>query len=115
VKYLGKTIKTSVVTQKHDQVFWGQEIWIPVQAPIVSSRIVMTAYDSDTAADDTVGSMAFELHEILREAKRTHQFPWFWKDIYGAAPDVSGTHTDEMNKVPEYASHWRGRILMQVA
>ena len=50
----------------------------------------MTVFDSDTASDDTVGSMAFELHKILRESKRTNQFPLFWKYIYGAAPGVSG-------------------------
>lgn len=114
VKYLGKTITTSVVKQQNNEVYWGQEIWIPVQAPLVSSRIVMSVFDSDTASDDIIGSMSFEIHTILQRTRDDNQFPWLWKDIYGAAPDVSGKHTDEMNLVPESASHWRGRILMQV-
>lgn len=115
VNYLGKTIKTSVVQQKNDQVFWGQEIWIPVHAPLVSSRLVMSVFDYDAVdKDDIVGSMCFELQEILRRANETNEFPWLWKDIYGAAPGVTGEHTDKMNTIPEYASHWRGRILMQV-
>lgn len=115
MNYLGKTIKTSVVQQKNDQVFWGQEIWIPVHAPLVSSRLVMSVFDYDAVdSNDIVGSMCFELHEILRRANESNEFPWMWKDIYGAAPGVTGEHTDLMNTIPEYASHWRGRILMQV-
>jgi hypothetical protein len=113
VNYLGKTIKTSVVTQTNDEVFWGQEIWIPVQAPLMSSRIVMSVFDSDTTSDDIIGSMSFELNKILDRCD-TDDCKWKWKDIYGAAPDVGGKHTDLMNSFPEYASHWRGRILMQV-
>lgn len=115
VDYMGKSVKTSVVTQKNDQVYWSQEIWLPVQAPIVSSRVVLTVYDADATTNELVGSMSFEIHKIIKITKEKEEFPWFWKDIYGSALDVSGKHTDEMNKVPEIASHWKGRILMQVA
>lgn len=114
VDYLGKSIKTSVVTQKNDQLYWSQEIWLPVQAPLVSSRIVLSLLDEDTTTNELVGSMSFQIHKIIKLAKQGKEFPWFWKDIYGSAPNVSGKHTDEMNTVPEIASHWKGRILMQV-
>lgn len=115
VKYLGKSIKTSVVTQKNDQVYWAQEIWLPVQFPIVSSRVVMQVYDYDTASDDIVGSISFDVVDIIKKARSGENNTWFWKDIYGAPMGVSGEHTDEMNRVPEIASQWKGRILMQVA
>ena len=114
VNYLGKSIKTSVVTQKKDQVFWAQEIWLPVQYPIVSSRIVMQVYDYDTASDDIVGSVSFDVVDIIKQSQKNDGSDWLWKDIYGSALGVSGKSTDEMNKVPEIASHWKGRILMNV-
>jgi len=87
VNYLGKSIKTSVVTQKKDQVFWAQEIWL---------------------------SISFDVVDIIKQAQKNDGSDWLWKDIYGSALGVSGKSTDEMNKVPEIASHWKGRILMNV-
>lgn len=115
VNYLGKTIKTSTVTQSNEQVFWGQEIWLPIQAPLVSSRIVMSIFDYDsTSGNDIIGSMSFQIDKILNRERKTKKFPWMWKDIYGAPINVKGKHTDEMNRVPEMASQWKGRIFMQV-
>ena len=115
VSYLGKKIQTRTVAQKNGQVMWAQEIWLPVQAPLVSSRLVMQVIDYDSSSsDDMIGSIAFKIHEILQDSKENKEFPWKWRDIYGAPSGVSGKHTDEMNKTPEIASHWRGRILMQV-
>jgi hypothetical protein len=113
INYLGKSIKTSVVTQKNDEAYWSQEIWLPIQAPLVSGRIAMSVYDRDTTVDDLVGSMSFDVQQIIKDSKGGK--PWFWKDIYGAASGVSGSDTDKMNCVPEIASHWKGRILMQVS
>ena len=115
INYLGKTIQTNVVKQTNNQVYWAQELWIPVQTPLVSSRIVLTMYDEDVTTNETVGSMSFQIHEIIKKAKTTKTSPWYWKDIYGAALGVTGKHTEEMNLIPEIASTWRGRVLMQVA
>jgi hypothetical protein len=114
VNYLGKEIKTSVVTMKNDEIFWAQEIWLPVQYPLVSSRIVMTVYDEDPTKYDVVGSIAFDIKKIIEDIETQEDFPWYWKDIYGAPSGYSGTYSDEMDRVPEVASRWRGRILMQV-
>lgn len=114
INYLGKTIQTNVVKQSNNQVYWTQELWIPVQTPLVSSRLVMTVYDEDVTSYDTIGSMSFQIHEIIKKAKTSKDSPWYWKDIYGSAEGVSGKHTDEMNRIPEAASTWRGRVLMQV-
>jgi len=114
VNYLGKQIRTSVITQKNDEVFWAQEIWIPVQYPLVSSRIVMTVFDEDQASNDVVGSMSFDIKKIIELGIENGEFPWLWKDIYSAPSGCSGKYTDEMDAIPEIASAWRGRILMQV-
>ena len=115
VSHMGKKIKTRTVAQKNSQVMWAQEIWLPVQAPLVSGRLVMQVIDYDrTNPDDMIGSITFKIHEILQDSQHNKVFPWKWRDIYGAPSGVSGKHTDEMNKTPEIASNWRGRILMQV-
>lgn len=35
-----------------------------------------------------------------------------WVSLYGAPLGVSGENTDKMNNNPEYASTWKGRILI---
>lgn len=114
VTYLGKTIQTKTIQMKNNTVMWAQEIWLPVQSPLVSGRLVMTVMDYDAgSADDTVGSMAFDVAEILKRYEDNKKFPWYWKDIYGAPVGVTGKNTDEMNAIPELGSTWKGRILMQ--
>ena len=39
---------------------------------------------------------------------------FFWKNIYGAPTSYSGKHCDLMNKEPNSASYWKGRVLMHV-
>ena len=112
---LGKELQTKTITQSNDQAFWGQELWIPVQTPLVSSRLVMSVYDSDVTTDEIVGSMSFQIHEIIKLSKKIKSFPFLWKNIYGSHLGVSGKHTDEMNAIPEIASCFKGRILMQIA
>ena len=111
VNYLGKKIQTRTVAQKDGQVMWAQEIWLPVQSPIVSSRLIwlpvqsplvssrliMQVIDYDSSSsNDFIGSMAFELHEILQKSQDTGESSWKWNDIYGPPNGVSGKHTDEM-------------------
>ena len=114
VKHLGKELKTKVVTQSNEQVFWGQELWIPVQTPLVSSRLVMNVFDSDVTTDEIVGSMSFQIHEIIKLSKKIKSFPYVWKNIYGSHLGVSGKYTDSMNMIPETASWFKGRVLMQI-
>ena len=38
----------------------------------------------------------------------------YWHNLLGAPLDVTGAHTDLMNKNPEFASQWHGRILIQI-
>lgn len=99
---------------KDAKVDWLQEIWIPAQVPIVSSRIRMQIFDQDQASKEIVGTINFNLEDYVKIAESGGDFPFFWKDIYGAPLKVSGDDTDKMNQDPDYASFWKGRILMQV-
>jgi len=68
VNYLGKSCKTSVVTMKDNQVMWRQEIWLPVQAPLVSNRLVMQVLDYDAGrTDEIIGSISFQIEDVLKK------------------------------------------------
>jgi hypothetical protein len=75
----------------------------------MSSRIVMKLYDEDKIADEIVGSMLFNLKEVM--GKKNGLF--FWKNIYGSPLGRMGDNVKTMNNNPEVASTWKGRILMQ--
>lgn len=113
--YMGKNIKTKAVTQKDNEVWWNQEIWLPAQMPIVSSRLIMKLFDKDKLNDEIVGSLKFDLKQYIEMAERGEDFPFYWHDIYGAHKGYGGTVTDQMNNNPEVASFWKGRILIQVS
>ena len=40
---------------------------------------------------------------------------YMWENIYGAPPDTDGDVADKMNDNPEIASHWRGRMLLEIS
>jgi hypothetical protein len=71
---------------------------------------VMKLFDEDKISDEIVGSMLFNIKEII--GKKNGKF--FWKNIYGAPLGRSGDNCKNMNNNPEVGSTWKGRILMQV-
>jgi hypothetical protein len=75
----------------------------------MSGKLLMKLYDKDPISDELVGSMVFNLKEIIGDKNGT----FFWKNMYGSPLDVSGENTTVMNNNPEIASTWKGRILMQ--
>jgi hypothetical protein len=111
MEYMGQKLKTKILTQKEGgSIDWNQEFLIPCQLPIMSSRIVMKLYDEDTIKDEIVGSMLFNLKEVI--GKKNGKY--FWKNIYGSPLGRMGSNVDNMNNNPECASTWKGRILFQV-
>lgn len=114
--YMGKTLKTHVKEQSGGQVLWLEEMLIPAQIPIVSKRIVFRIYDKDNTGDELIGTVAFDIEQIIQkhEDGEDLELGYEWADIYGADPGKSGKHSTAMRKNPEYASQWLGRILMQV-
>lgn len=71
----------------------------------------MKLYDKDKIKDEIVGSIMFNLKEIMSD-KQNGKF--FWRNVYGAPLDMHGEVTDTMNANPDIASTWKGRILVQV-
>ena len=66
--------------------------------------------------DNQIGSLLFSVKKLV---KKVHSVPgdsfFEWYSVYGAPPDSDNDKVaDQMNDNPEMASHWRGRMLVQV-
>jgi hypothetical protein len=53
----------------------------------------MKLYDEDTISDEIVGSLLFNIKDIM--GPKNGMF--FWKNIYGSPLGVSGESTEQMN------------------
>jgi hypothetical protein len=116
--YKTTRLKSSIkVCEEDGECSWNQEFLVPAQKPIIGGRIVFKIYDDDLSGDEIVGSIHFELKDIVPDANevagRLHG-KFDWKNIYGSPLKVRGKMTDKMNENPEIASFWKGRILCQV-
>ena len=76
----------------------------------MTSRVVFKLYDQDPIQDEIIGSMLFNLKDIIGKKNGT----FFWKNVYGSPLGVMGNNVNLMNNNPEVASTWKGRILFQV-
>lgn len=76
----------------------------------MGGRLLFNVWDDDLSGDEIVGSFTLNAKDIMGKKKGM----MFWKNIYGAPLNGSGTHATNMNENPDAASFWKGRILMQV-
>ena len=60
---------------------WNQEIWIPSQIPEVSNCLIFKLMDKDIDGDETVGSIFFDMKEIVEENKNAGPR---WENVYGS-------------------------------
>lgn len=96
--FFKQKLKTSVVTMKDNLVAWDQEMWLPIQWPVASNRLVFKLYDYDkTDTDDLVGSMIFSIKEIVNTVGGAFK----WINLYGAPAGCTGANSDKMNNHPE--------------
>jgi len=108
--FFKQSLKTNVVTMKDNLVQWDQEMLLPIQWPVASNRLVFKLFDYDSAgSDELVSSMIFSIKEIVKVTDRTFK----WLNLYGAPLGRSGNNSVKMNNNPEFASTWKGRILVQ--
>ena len=65
--YKNRKLKTkvSVIEENGPPCDWNQEIWLPAQIPIIQGRIVMKVMDEDDIQDEVVGSLLFDLKDII--------------------------------------------------
>ena len=80
---------------------------------MASDRIVLKVFDEDPVTDEIVGSMFFSLKHIVNDYKEEGSLQWV--NLYGSPLGVRGGNTDKMNDNPEFASTWKGRILMHIS
>ncbi len=77
--------------------------------PVVAGRILLKVYDYDAGKpDELIGSIICNFRHINGK----HNGQVLWENIYGAPKGNSGKNTDLMNKNPELASSWKGRVLL---
>ena len=63
--YKNKKLRTNTVIYKNRPIDWNQEIWYPAQYPVIQNRIVVKLMDEDEIVDEIVGSLFFDVNEIL--------------------------------------------------
>jgi len=55
--YFKNKLKTDKITMKDNLVQWDEEMWLPVQWPVASDRIVFKLFDHNIGSfDELVGS-----------------------------------------------------------
>lgn len=113
--YKKRKLKTKVVVMNEggEPKDWNQEFWIPAQIPVIQKRLVIKVMDEDDVKDEIVGSILFDMQDIL-DGNFKDQF--IWKNIYGSPLGQKNSQAKrDMNENPELASTWKGRILMQIS
>lgn len=88
---------------------------MPAQVPIIGGRLVFKVYDEDALKDEIIGSINYDLKDIIpdangKEGRLNNKFDW--KNIYGSPMDTSNKWADKMDHNPEVATLWKGRILV---
>jgi hypothetical protein len=62
--------------------------------------LVFKVFDEDATADELIGSIHFELKDIVEDAngeKGKLNGAFDWKNIYGSPLNCSGSNTENMN------------------
>jgi Ca2+-dependent lipid-binding protein len=116
-EFKGKTFKTKTISQSKgdDPVMWNTEFWFPAQIPVIQQNIHLYLMDAeDLGYDELAGSCVLKTKEIL--ARVDDDDAYVWKNIYGSPLGQSNSkYKKKMNNDPEYATNWKGRILMHVS
>lgn len=99
---------------RHLAVAWEEELWFPVRMPVMQARLLIEVFDYDLLVrNDRVGSVHLPfagLAQSLEDARPQ------WVNIYGAPNGVEvGKNKNRMNRWPDEASNWRGRLLVSLA
>ena len=78
-----KKLKTKVreMEEGGPPIDWNQEFWLPAQIPIISKRMVLKLMDCDDVSDEVIGSLLFDLQDIVDQK---YKGKFFWKNVYGS-------------------------------
>ncbi|OQS05760.1 dysferlin [Thraustotheca clavata] len=122
--------KTSVITIKGSRNLSAnflEELWIPVRMPTMSRRITLSVRDREIGrSSEVVGQFTYDFYQVpaletdfsdASKAPLLHQTPLRYINIYGP-PLKAKQHSKaslHMQKFPDHASTYRGRILVSLA
>ena len=113
LEFKAKKYKTKVQTQPKGgpPVHWNTEFWLPAQLPVVQPKIEIRLMDADDiGSDEMAGTMCFDTADLIG-GKLNNQF--VWKNVYGSPLNQKNSKAKRaMNEHPEYASQWKGRVLI---
>lgn len=78
--------------------------------------MLLEIFDYNTISDTQIGSLLLSIKKLMAMLKdHGGESMYIWENIYGAPPDTDGDVADKMNDNPEMASHWRGRMLLEIS
>jgi hypothetical protein len=65
--YKNTTLKTKVITQEKGgkPIRFEEEMWIPLQIPLLQKHLIIKCMDQDTGFDETAGSMSFNIEDLI--------------------------------------------------
>eukprot|EP00742_Colponemidia_sp_Colp-10_P008749 GILJ01009495.1.p1 GENE.GILJ01009495.1~~GILJ01009495.1.p1 ORF type:complete len:1395 (+),score=268.10 GILJ01009495.1:46-4230(+) len=107
VEFAGKK-KCETKIQKSLTPVFNESLYMPVSLPVSTDNINIRVWDRDVgSADDLVGSHKLKFKKIQNQSSGP-----FWVNLYGAQAGVEGKNADRMNRMPEHASAYKGRLLM---
>jgi len=115
IKYGTCQLKTKVYTQKDEEVVWMQEMLLPIEIPVKTHTIQIQVYDHDTIGrDELCVSLDVPIEDLLSlDQGGSHGHMLRWINLYGGPNDYSGATRDWMNRNPDKASEWKGRIMAE--
>ena len=109
--YAGKELKTEVKFDgKIDQTFL-----IPVPQPTMNDRLLITAWDQNTAGRNLIASIQFSVNDIIEHVQETQSGFYVWRNLIGAHADFDNEEAESMNLRPETGNQWKGRVLLHIA
>ena len=77
--------------------------------------MLLEIFDYNTISDTQIGSLVLSIKKLMAMFKESETTSlYMWENIYGAPPDTDGDVAEKMNDNPEMASHWRGRMLLEI-
>lgn len=109
-----KKMKTKVIkyTEGGEPVNWNQEFLLPAQKPVLEPYINLRLMDEDPLGDETAATIRLKTKDLIDKKHLHNQVSW--KNFWGSPMNQKSSDAKtEMNKNPDTASQWKGRILVQ--
>ena len=112
-KYFGLNLQSKITENINDVATWNQIIYLPVEYPVVSQKIVILVKDYDKIGhNDNLGSYEINVNDIIGRYNKYKNYRYI--DIYGSLKNNKDKINNLMNTNAEIGSSWNGRILLKI-